>query len=226
MSAFLEVKDLRHAYRLASGLVPVLQGVTFEVARRETLILRGASGAGKTTLLYGLGGLEKPDEGEVRVEGVSLYQVGDRKRAALRNRVMGFVFQNFLLLPELTALENVALSASVGGKDGRERAASLLEQVGLRERLHHLPAELSGGEQQRVAIARALVNEPRLVLADEPTGNLDSKTGQEVLELLLSMATDLGSALVLVTHDQEVAERGDRVLHLLDGRLAEEAALA
>ena len=182
-------------------------------------ILTGYLGAGKTTLLYVLGGLEAPDGGRVLLHGESLYDRPDADLARLRNRHTGYVFQNYLLLPDLTALENVCLPAMIGGREARETAASLLGKVGLGHRLHHLPAELSGGEQQRVAIARALVNNPAYLFADEPTGNLDSRTGAEVMNLLLSLVADSGKTLMVVTHDTRLASHGDRTLVLRDGLL-------
>jgi predicted ABC-type transport system involved in lysophospholipase L1 biosynthesis ATPase subunit len=197
----------------------VLRGVSFSVGQGERVFLCGPSGAGKTTLLYVLGGLEAPDGGRVLLHGESLYDRPDADLARLRNRLTGYVFQNYLLLPELTALENVCLPAMIGGREARETAASLLGKVGLGHRLHHLPAELSGGEQQRVAIARALVNNPAYLFADEPTGNLDSRTGAEVMNLLLSLVADSGKTLMVVTHDTRLASHGDRTLVLRDGLL-------
>jgi putative ABC transport system ATP-binding protein/lipoprotein-releasing system ATP-binding protein len=197
----------------------VLRGVSFSVGQGERVFLCGPSGAGKTTLLYVLGGLEAPDGGRVLLHGESLYDRPDADLARLRNRLTGYVFQNYLLLPELTALENVCLPAMIGGREARETAASLLGKVGLGHRLHHLPAELSGGEQQRVAIARALVNNPAYLFADEPTGNLDSRTGAEVMNLLLSLVADSGKTLMVVTHDTRLASHGDRALVLRDGLL-------
>ncbi len=197
----------------------MLRGVSFSVGQGERVFLCGPSGAGKTTLLYVLGGLEAPDGGRVLLHGESLYDRPDADLARLRNRLTGYVFQNYLLLPELTALENVCLPAMIGGREARETAASLLGKVGLGHRLHHLPAELSGGEQQRVAIARALVNNPAYLFADEPTGNLDSRTGAEVMNLLLSLVADSGKTLMVVTHDTRLASHGDRTLVLRDGLL-------
>jgi putative ABC transport system ATP-binding protein/lipoprotein-releasing system ATP-binding protein len=193
--------------------------VDVRVRRGERLFLCGASGAGKTSLLYTLAGLERPNRGEVLVGGGSLYDQPAHDQARLRNRMMGYVFQSYFLLPELTALENVMLPAMIGGNRSAERARTLLERVGLEARSHHLPAELSGGEQQRVAIARALINDPEIVFADEPTGNLDSRTGEAVMGALLEMVTEQKRTLVVVTHDLHLAESGDRKLILADGRL-------
>ncbi len=215
----LTAENLRRTYHIGSREIEVLRGVSFSVQPGERVFLCGPSGAGKTTLLYVLGGLEAPDGGRVLLHGESLYDRPDADLANLRNRLTGYVFQNYLLLPELTALENVCLPAMIGGRSARESAASLLEKVGLGHRLHHLPAELSGGEQQRVAIARALVNNPAFLFADEPTGNLDSRTGTEVMNLLLSLVADSGKTLMVVTHDTRLASHGDRTLVLRDGLL-------
>ncbi|MFN5961071.1 MAG: ABC transporter ATP-binding protein [Verrucomicrobiota bacterium] len=215
----LTAENLRRTYHIGPRQIEVLRGVSFSVGQGERVFLCGPSGAGKTTLLYVLGGLEAPDGGRVLLHGKSLYDRPDADLARLRNRLTGYVFQNYLLLPELTALENVCLPAMIGGREARETAASLLGKVGLGHRLHHLPAELSGGEQQRVAIARALVNNPAYLFADEPTGNLDSRTGAEVMNLLLSLVADSGKTLMVVTHDTRLASHGDRTLVLRDGLL-------
>ena len=190
-----------------------------EVAQGEAIFLCGASGAGKTTLLYTLAGLERPESGTVEFEGRRLYCGSESSQANLRNQKMGFVFQGYFLLPELTALENVLLPAMIGRRMMRAVAEKSLESVGLGDRLHHLPAELSGGEQQRVAIARALTNDPDIIFADEPTGNLDSKTGDTIIDLLLDLARSRKKTLLVVTHDNRLAERGDRTLHIVDGLL-------
>jgi predicted ABC-type transport system involved in lysophospholipase L1 biosynthesis ATPase subunit len=211
--------SIRKTFRIGPKSIDVLRGVSFTVQQGERVFLCGPSGAGKTTLLYILGGLEKPDGGAVLINGNSIYSRSNAAQADLRNQLTGYVFQNYLLLPELTALENVCLPAIIGGHNARTRAASLLDQVGLGSRLHHLPAELSGGEQQRVAIARALVNDPPFLFADEPTGNLDSRTGADVMNLLLSLVAESGKTLMVVTHDTRLADHGDRTLVLRDGSL-------
>jgi putative ABC transport system ATP-binding protein/lipoprotein-releasing system ATP-binding protein len=211
--------SIRKTFRIGPKTIDVLRGVSFTVQQGERVFLCGPSGAGKTTLLYILGGLEKPDGGAVLINGNSIYSRSNAAQADLRNQLTGYVFQNYLLLPELTALENVCLPAIIGGHNARTRAASLLDQVGLGSRLHHLPAELSGGEQQRVAIARALVNDPPFLFADEPTGNLDSRTGADVMNLLLSLVAESGKTLMVVTHDTRLADHGDRTLVLRDGSL-------
>jgi predicted ABC-type transport system involved in lysophospholipase L1 biosynthesis ATPase subunit len=199
--------------------VDVLRGVSLTVKQGEAVFLCGASGAGKTTLLYTLAGLERPESGTVEFEGRRLYTGSASSQAKLRNQRMGFVFQGYFLLPELTALENVMLPGMIGS-DGRQAAAKAsLRDVGLGERMFHLPAELSGGEQQRVAIARALLNDPDIIFADEPTGNLDSKTGDLIMELLLQLARSRGKTLLVVTHDPRLAESGDRTLRMVDGML-------
>jgi putative ABC transport system ATP-binding protein/lipoprotein-releasing system ATP-binding protein len=190
-----------------------------DVTHGEAVFLCGASGAGKTTLLYTLAGLERPESGSVQFEGRRLYSGSESSQAELRNQKMGFVFQGYFLLPELTALENVLLPGMIGGKPKRSSAEKSLESVGLGDRLHHLPAELSGGEQQRVAIARALTNDPEIIFADEPTGNLDSKTGDTIIDLLLELARGRNKTLLVVTHDTRLAARGDRQLHIVDGLL-------
>ena len=217
----LQARELRKSFRLGSSTLEILRGLDLTVLRGETVFLCGASGAGKSTLLYTLAGLERPTTGEVRFENEDLYSVSAARQAELRNTRMGFVFQSYMLLPELTALENVALPGLIGGHPDLARAAGLLKQVGLADRSGHLPSELSGGEQQRVAIARSLVNRPGMLFADEPTGNLDSRTGGEIVDLLLGLAREHGTTLLAVTHDTNLAARGDRVLHIRDGALEE-----
>ncbi len=200
----------------------VLRGIDLEIMQGERVFLCGASGAGKTTLLYTLAGLERPQRGRVEIGGENLYELSRRDQSLLRNSKMGYIFQNYYLLPELTALENVMIPGMIRSRNVRKRAIELLVEVGLEERIHHLPAELSGGEQQRVAIARALVNDPAMVFADEPTGNLDSRNGGEVMELLFDFAGNLKTTLVVVTHDRSLAKLGDRILEILDGQMIAE----
>lgn len=216
----LTARDLHRSFRIGKTPISVLRGISLDIATGEAIFLCGASGAGKTTLLYTLAGLETPESGTVEFEGRSLYAIGGDRLARLRNSRMGFVFQSYFLLPELTALENVLVPAMIAGKEASGRAAELLERVGLADRKHHLPAELSGGEQQRVAIARSLVNDPAILFADEPTGNLDSKNGEAILEILLGVARADRRTLVVVTHDEHLARRGDRLLRIEDGQLA------
>jgi len=217
--AILTATGLRKTYLMGQRAVEVLQGIDLTVHRGEALVIVGASGAGKSTLLHLLGGLDAPTAGEVRLDGAALFALGNVERTRLRNQQIGFVFQSYNLLPELDALENVCLPALLRRERAAERGRELLTAVGLGERLDHRPAQLSGGEQQRVAIARALMNRPRLLLADEPTGNLDSKTGEAILELLWRLRKEAGTTLVMVTHDEHIARRGDRVLEIVDGRI-------
>ncbi|GEP42760.1 ABC transporter ATP-binding protein [Brevifollis gellanilyticus] len=221
-AAPLTATDVHRTYHLGGHDLPVLRGVDLQVQAGEKIFLCGQSGSGKTTLLYVLGGLEKPTQGDVLVHGKSLYHGPAKARAQMRNTTMGFVFQHYFLLPELTALENVCLPAMIGGKKAEARARELLDKVGLSKRLDHLPTELSGGEQQRVAIARALINDPGILYADEPTGNLDASTGSGVIDMLLQIVNEAKKTLVVVTHDQVLAKRGDRRLILKEGKLVEE----
>ena len=218
-SAQLIARDLFQSFRMGARRIEVLRGISMEIGRNEAVFLSGASGAGKTTLLYTLAGLERPESGSVEFEGRQLYGSGSASEARLRNQKMGFVFQGYFLLPELTALENVLLPAMIGRRTTRSDAEESLASVGLGDRMQHLPAELSGGEQQRVAIARALTNDPNIIFADEPTGNLDSKTGNAIMDLLLNLAHDRKKTLLVVTHDARLATRGDRQLHIKDGVL-------
>jgi predicted ABC-type transport system involved in lysophospholipase L1 biosynthesis ATPase subunit len=215
----LVARELRRSFRIGTRRLEVLRGISMEVQRGEAVFLVGASGAGKTTLLYTLAGLERPEEGTVEFGGRRLYTGSSRAQARMRNAEMGFVFQGYFLLPELTALENVMLPGMIGRVMSNATAESSLRAVGLGERLQHLPAELSGGEQQRVAIARALVNDPAIIFADEPTGNLDSKTGDAIMDLLLGLAGERDKTLLVVTHDPRLAQRGDRQLRIVDGVL-------
>lgn len=202
--------------------VEVLRDLSLEIGQAERVAIVGASGSGKTTLLQLLGGLDTPSSGEVIVGGQSIAAMNDVQRGKMRNHSLGFVYQFHHLLPEFSALENVAMPLLVRGEaadEAQARATEILDQVGLAERLTHKPAQLSGGERQRTAIARALVTRPAAVLADEPTGNLDRRTGERIFELLLRCNTDFGTSLVVVTHDPELAARMDRVLELEDGQL-------
>ena len=215
----LVARDLHRSFEIGKRKIEVLRGISVDIQQGEAVFLCGASGAGKTTLLYTLAGLETPESGTVEFEGTHLYRGGESIQARIRNERIGFVFQGYFLLPELTALENVMLPSLIGRKIKREAAEQALTDVGLADRFHHLPAELSGGEQQRVAIARSLINDPSIIFADEPTGNLDSKTGEGIIELLLSLVRQRHKTLVVVTHDANLATRGDRRLEIRDGLL-------
>lgn len=223
--AILDAAGLSKTYRIGRVDLPVLRRVTLRVHAGESIAIVGASGAGKSTLLHLLGGLERPSGGNVRFEGRDLYRLSGAERARVRARRIGFVFQAYHLIAELNVLENVLLSSLSGwgafrnGRALRRRAADLIERVGLGERKRHRPDELSGGEQQRVAIARALMNDPDLVLADEPTGNLDSASGARILDALFALAHDRQRAVVLVTHNAELALRCGRRIELRDGIL-------
>jgi predicted ABC-type transport system involved in lysophospholipase L1 biosynthesis ATPase subunit len=212
-------RDLRRSFQLGARKIEVLRGISTEIHHGEAVFLCGASGAGKTTLLYTLAGLETPESGTVEFEGMRLYCGNESVQSRIRNERIGFVFQGYFLLPELTAIENVLLPSMIGKRVNRDAAEQALVDVGLKERLHHLPAELSGGEQQRVAIARALINDPSIIFADEPTGNLDSKTGEGIVELLLGLVRERKKTLVVVTHDPQLATRGDRRMEIHDGLL-------
>ncbi len=220
----LSAIGLEKTYFLGSRSLPVLRGVNLELARGDFVALRGASGTGKSTLLHLIGGLDTPNAGEIFFCGQKLSAASSRELTIFRNRRVGFVFQAYHLLPELTALENVGLSARIARmpvEKAEKGARELLKRVGLSGREDHRPAELSGGEQQRVAIARALINEPELVLADEPTGNLDSKTGAEIIELLKLLRVERQMTLVIATHDEKVAAQAQRVIELVDGRIVD-----
>ncbi|PWU06272.1 MAG: ABC transporter [Verrucomicrobia bacterium] len=215
----LEARELRRSFQVGKQRVEVLQNVNLQVFHGEAIFIRGASGAGKTTLLYTLAGLERPEAGQVLFEGTSLYEIHSNQLTRLRNARMGFVFQSYFLLPELTALENILLPALIAGRRPEASARELLDKVQLSHRAHHLPAELSGGEQQRVAIARALINGPGVLFADEPTGNLDSRTGESIIELLLGLVRRERRTLIVVTHDGALAQKGDREIHIEDGAI-------
>ena len=220
--SFLSAHGIIKSYALGKRTLEVLRGVDVEIARGDFVALRGSSGAGKSTLLHLIGGLDTPNAGEITFRGQKLSGFSESELTIFRNRRVGFVFQAYHLLPELTALENVCLAARIArisAGQAEKRARELLGWVGLNAREDHKPSELSGGEQQRVAIARALMNEPELLLADEPTGNLDSKTGGEIIELLKSLRVEKQTTLVIATHDEKVAAHAQRVIELVDGRI-------
>ncbi|MBQ2378803.1 MAG: ABC transporter ATP-binding protein [Akkermansia sp.] len=218
----ITAENLHRSYTIGHKTVEVLHGLSLHIKRGEKVFLCGPSGAGKTTLMYTLAGLEQPQQGKVLIDGEDIYALNLRKRALFRNKTMGFIFQNYMLMPELTALENASLATSIAGRESTERVKALLERVGLGDRMEHLPNELSGGEQQRVAIARALAHDPALIFADEPTGNLDSRNGRQILDLLFELADEANKTLVIVTHDSQIAARGDRTLIIRDGIVASE----
>ncbi|MDG1976538.1 MAG: ABC transporter ATP-binding protein [Akkermansiaceae bacterium] len=213
----IEADQVYRSYTLAKKKIEVLRGVNLKIESGEKVFLCGPSGAGKTTLMYTLAGLENPHEGRVLIDGTDFYKLSSSNQASLRNEKIGYIFQNYFLLPELTAIENVMVPGLIGLKADRELAKSALCRVGLSERFDHLPAELSGGEQQRVAIARALVNSPSIIFADEPTGNLDSANGEEIMNILMEVVEEREATLVVVTHDTSLSTLGDRVLTIKDG---------
>jgi len=220
MPVILEAREVEKTYSMGKVLVSALRGVTLEVEQSEFVAIFGPSGSGKSTLLHVLGGLDRPDKGDVYVDGINLSTLNDAKLAEVRLHKIGFVFQFFNLLPRITALRNVELPltlADVSEKESIQKATDMLELVGLKERINHRPTELSGGEQQRVAIARALINDPKIVLADEPTGNLDTTTGWEIVRLMKRLNEEKGQTFVVVTHDQGVAETANRMIYLKDG---------
>ncbi|MCH1409890.1 ABC transporter ATP-binding protein [Verrucomicrobiales bacterium] len=217
----VEARDIVRTFQVGDNRIEVLKKVSLDVKRGEKLFLVGPSGAGKTSLLYTLAGLERPNEGDVLIDGRSLYRLRRKEQARVRNSSMGYVFQSFFLMPELTAFENVLVPAMIKRTAAKDKAEELLERVGLADRLHHLPNELSGGEQQRVAIARSLINDPKILFADEPTGNLDTKTGIAVMDLLMELINENERTLLVVTHDKSMAELGDRKVTLVDGRIVD-----
>lgn len=218
----LKTENLVKKYRLGNQVIPVLNGISLDVLPGEILSILGTSGSGKTTFLNIAAGLERPTRGEIIIDGYRLNRISEKNMAAFRRRYIGFVFQLFNLIPSLTALENAVLPLVFEGLPARERekkGRELLERLGLGDRLKHKPAELSGGQRQRVCIARAMINNPRIIFADEPTGNLDSKTTREILELLTSTVRENGQTLLIVTHDSEVAGFADRVVEMVDGKI-------
>ena len=216
----IEVRGLKKSIRNGSRTVDILKGIDLLVPQGQFLAIMGSSGSGKSTLLGLLAGLDAPSEGQVLLDGTEISQLPEDKLAQIRGRKIGFVFQSYQLIPTLTALENVLLPYELNANgDGKKRAISLLETVGLADRLDHYPVQLSGGEQQRVALARAFVVDPPIVMADEPTGNLDTPNGQHVLDLLTERQHEAGTTLVLVTHDRQIADRADRRIVIRDGRI-------
>lgn len=224
MEAVIQSRELVKHYVMGDTLVEALRGISLEVRRGEFLVLMGPSGSGKSTLMHIMGCLDRPTSGTLFLEGRDTGKIGQNGLAEIRNRKVGFVFQQFNLLPRTSAVNNVALPllySGVGAGERRRRALLALETVGLSHRLKHYPSQLSGGEQQRVAIARALVNNPAIIMADEPTGNLDTRSGTEILSILQELNMN-GITLVMVTHERDIAKHGDRKVHLRDGRLVED----
>jgi putative ABC transport system ATP-binding protein len=221
MDNVIETHDISKVYKMGEVEVNALRGVSFTIGRGEVLAIMGPSGSGKSTLMNTLGCLDRPTSGEYVLDGESVASLNDDQLASVRNRKVGFVFQSFNLLSRQTAITNVELPLRYSGLTGgrRERAMDALRAVGLEDRMTHRPYELSGGQQQRVAIARAIVNKPAIIMADEPTGNLDSKVGREIMDLLLNLNKESGTTLIIVTHDPTIAERTQRVIRLRDGLL-------
>ncbi|NMB90715.1 MAG: ABC transporter ATP-binding protein [Chloroflexi bacterium] len=219
----IQVNDLQRSLSHGGRELHILRGITFSVAERQWVALTGPSGSGKTTLLSLLAGIDRPTRGSIYLDGMEISHLSEDQLARFRNDTIGIVFQSFHLIPTMTAQENVETPLYIGPRrrEARQLARQMLERVGLADRLHHMPYQLSGGEQQRVAIARALVSGPRVLLADEPTGNLDSATSKQVLTLLKELRTQLNLTVVMVTHDPQVASWGDRRLHMIDGRLVD-----
>ena len=222
MSAFIEAVELRKTYHIGKIEVPALRGISFNVQKGEFVSVVGPSGSGKSTLFYLLGGLTRADSGHVVVDGDDFAKLSDAERTRMRKRKIGFVFQKFNLLPTLDARSNIDIAVDIAGANGnRDRAYhdKIVGLLGLSARLHHRPSELSGGEQQRVALARALINKPAIVLADEPTGNLDSKNSEIVLNMLRHSNRELGQTVLMITHNPEAASYGDRIIHMRDGEI-------
>jgi putative ABC transport system ATP-binding protein len=220
MPAFIEAREVRKTYRVGKVEVPALRGISFDVQKGEFVSIVGPSGSGKSTLFYMLGGLTRADSGSVTIDGVDFATLSDSERTRLRKRKIGFVFQKFNLLPTLSARDNIEIAADIAGaKPDLLFLNKITAMLGVAQRLEHRPNELSGGEQQRVALARALINRPAIVLADEPTGNLDSKSSTIVLDMLRQSNKDLGQTVMIITHNPEAAAYGDRIIHMRDGQI-------
>ena len=221
----IEIKELTKTFIMAESALTVLKDITFSVKQGEFMSITGQSGSGKSTLMHLIGCLDKPTSGTYLLEGKNVSTMTSNKLAHIRNNLIGFVFQRFYLLPDLTALDNVALPKLYAGsseKDAQERAKEILDQVGLGDRIYHLPNQLSGGQQQRVAIARAMINHPPLILADEPTGNLDSRTGEDIMNSFTELNRSKKVTIIIVTHDFSLAQKTNRIIKLLDGRIVKD----
>src|SRR5579871_4873025 len=228
MPPIIVAEDLRKTYHVGKVEVPALRGVSFTVERGEFMAVVGPSGSGKSTLFYLLGGLTQADSGRVVIDGEDFARLSDAQRTQMRKRKIGFVFQKFNLLPTLDAYSNITIAQDIAGIKSQEQNGyfqRIVEMLGIAHRLHHRPAELSGGEQQRVALARALINRPAIVLADEPTGNLDSKNSQVVLDMLRHSKQELGQTVLMITHNPEAAAYGDRTIHMRDGQIVPQSAV-
>ena len=224
MAAIIEAVDLRKTYHIGKIEVPALRGVSFAVEKGEFVSVVGPSGSGKSTLFYVIGALTRADSGKIMIDGVDFTRLSDSARTSMRKSKIGFVFQKFNLLPTLDARSNIDVAVDIAGKDGKRDAAyfeKIVGLLGLSKRLDHRPSELSGGEQQRVALARALINQPAIVLADEPTGNLDSKNSEIVLKMLRHSNQELGQTVLMITHNPEAAAYGDRIIHMRDGEIVD-----
>ena len=225
MQNAIETFDLYKSYTLGASEVEVLNNINLTIKEGEFVSIMGPSGSGKSTLLYMIGGLDKPTKGDIKVGGATIAKMHDKQESIMRRRTIGFVFQFYNLIPKLTVEENIMLPVLLDGKKPKEykqKLEKIIEIVGLTDRRHHTPRELSGGQQQRVAIARALMNEPNIILADEPTGNLDSKAGTEIMQLLKDINKEQGKTIVMVTHSKEAASFGQRIINIKDGKVCEE----
>jgi putative ABC transport system ATP-binding protein len=222
MTCLIETRDLVKKYRVGQEVITALDSVNMQIEPGEFICVLGASGSGKSTLLHTVAGLDKPTRGDIVVKGTSIVKMKEKDMALFRRRYMGFIFQSYNLIPTLTALENVSMPLmfdGIGRRERNKRAKDILTQMGLRDRMRNKPTEMSGGQQQRVSIARALINDPKILYADEPTGNLDTKTTKEIMEILRERVRQGGVTLMMVTHNLELAEYADRVIHMVDGRI-------